>query len=64
MTAALPSCGGAVTFLASTRGNYLFNCQCSRCLSEADQPDVTSEEEMDDGDEEEEEEDEDGRQDC
>ncbi|XP_037092916.1 SET and MYND domain-containing protein 5-like [Pollicipes pollicipes] len=33
------------------RGNYLFNCQCGRCQAEADQPDVTSEEEMDEEDE-------------
>ena len=36
------------------RENYLFNCQCPRCLSQADDPDVTSEEEVDandDGDE-------------
>ena len=27
------------------RENYLFSCQCSRCLSQADDPDITSEEE-------------------
>ncbi|CAF0828134.1 unnamed protein product [Brachionus calyciflorus] len=35
------------------RENYLFNCQCERCVSEKDQPDVTSDEdeelEEDDG---------------
>ena len=46
--------------ISADRGNYLFNCQCGRCLSEADQPDVTSEEEMEDEDEE----DEDGGEDC
>lgn len=27
------------------RENYLFTCDCSKCLSEADEPDVTSDEE-------------------
>jgi len=30
------------------RTNYIFNCACERCLAEADQEDVTSEEEMED----------------
>ena len=30
------------------RDNYLFQCGCVKCLSEADQPDVTSEEEEED----------------
>lgn len=35
------------------RENYLFSCQCPLCLSQADDPDVTSEEEgaVDDDDE-------------
>merc|ERR1719510_1719707 len=28
------------------RENYLFNCDCSKCLAQADDPDVTSDEEM------------------
>lgn len=28
--------------------NYLFKCSCSKCLAEADEPDLTSEEEMSD----------------
>ena len=31
--------------------NYLFKCGCVKCLSEADDPDVTSEEEDDEEDE-------------
>ncbi|XP_064200239.1 histone-lysine N-trimethyltransferase SMYD5 isoform X1 [Anguilla rostrata] len=31
------------------RENYLFLCTCPRCISQADEPDVTSEEEEDDG---------------
>ena len=27
------------------RENYLFTCECPKCLSEADDPDMTSEEE-------------------
>ena len=30
------------------RENYLFICTCSRCNAQADDPDVTSEEEMED----------------
>lgn len=30
--------------------NYLFKCNCSKCISEADEPDITSEEEMNDSD--------------
>lgn len=30
--------------------NYLFKCDCSKCLSQADNPDVTSDEEMSDDD--------------
>ena len=30
------------------RENYLFTCTCSRCNAQADDPDVTSEEEMED----------------
>ena len=30
--------------------NYLFVCQCEKCTSQADDPDVTSEEEIDDDD--------------
>ena len=37
------------------RENYLFTCACSKCLEQADDPDVTSDEE-DDMDEEDEEE--------
>ncbi|XP_046571271.1 histone-lysine N-trimethyltransferase SMYD5-like [Haliotis rubra] len=37
------------------RDNYLFSCNCPKCLSQVDDPDVTSEEEMDDEEEEEEE---------
>ncbi|ESO97001.1 hypothetical protein LOTGIDRAFT_231752 [Lottia gigantea] len=33
------------------RENYLFTCRCRKCDFEADEPDVTSEEEMDSGDE-------------
>lgn len=29
------------------QNNYLFNCECSRCQEEAEEPDVTSEEEDD-----------------
>ncbi len=32
--------------------NYLFNCQCARCIEEAEQPDVTSDEEADESMEE------------
>jgi hypothetical protein len=32
----------------SFRENYLFLCQCKRCLSEASEPDETSEEESED----------------
>lgn len=32
------------------RENYLFNCQCRKCLSQADDPDVTSSEEEEDSD--------------
>jgi len=32
------------------RENYLFTCQCGKCVEEADQPDVTSEEEASDDD--------------
>ncbi|XP_068216143.1 histone-lysine N-trimethyltransferase SMYD5 isoform X1 [Palaemon carinicauda] len=35
------------------RENYLFTCRCRKCLEQADDPDVTSEEEMDEGDDEE-----------
>lgn len=31
-------------------GNYLFKCTCSKCLAEADEPDVTSEEDMSESD--------------
>jgi len=34
------------------KGDYLFVCQCEKCLSEADQPEETSEEDDDDDDEE------------
>lgn len=34
------------------RENYLFICNCVKCISEADDPDVTSEEDEDDDDEE------------
>jgi len=30
------------------RENYLFSCHCQRCQDEAEQPDNTSEEEIDD----------------
>ena len=30
------------------RENYLFLCQCNRCISEASEPDETSEEESED----------------
>lgn len=26
--------------------NYLFNCDCSKCLAQLEDPDITSEEEM------------------
>lgn len=32
------------------RENHLLDCSCTRCAAEADQPDVTSDEEMDDDD--------------
>ena len=38
---------------SAARGNYLFNCECGRCQSEAEQPDLTSEEEMEEEEEEE-----------
>ncbi|KAI1883796.1 hypothetical protein AGOR_G00235280 [Albula goreensis] len=31
------------------RENYLFQCSCPRCMAQADEPDLTSEEEDDDG---------------
>ena len=31
--------------LFSFRENYLFNCCCQKCISQADDPDVTSDEE-------------------
>lgn len=34
------------------RENYLFTCRCRKCLEQASDPDVTSEEEMEEGDEE------------
>ena len=39
-------------FLFLFRENYLFNCQCPRCLSQADDPDVTSEDDDDEDDDE------------
>lgn len=33
------------------RENYLFNCNCPKCLEQADDPDVTSDEDMSDSDE-------------
>lgn len=32
---------------SSFRENYLFTCKCSKCVEQAGEPDVTSEEEMD-----------------
>ena len=37
--------------LCANWGDYLFVCQCEKCLSEADQPEETSEEEDDDDEE-------------
>lgn len=34
------------------RENYLFNCSCPKCLAEADDPNVTSEEEEEEDEEE------------
>ena len=36
------------------RDNYLFSCECVRCQAESDQPDVTSDEELDEDDDDEE----------
>lgn len=38
--------------LSQARENYLFNCSCPKCLAEADDPNVTSEEEEEEDEEE------------
>ena len=35
-------------FCSFCRENYLFNCLCPKCIAQADDPDITSEEEEDD----------------
>lgn len=35
-------------FSFDSRENYLFLCQCNRCLAEAGEPDQTSEDESED----------------
>lgn len=39
--------------IAILRENYLFTCKCSKCVEQAGEPDVTSEEEMDEDENEE-----------
>jgi len=36
--------------LFDVRENYLFSCECQKCTDEADDPDVTSDEEEEDSD--------------
>lgn len=38
----------AMIISINSRENYLFLCQCNRCLTEASEPDQTSEEESED----------------
>lgn len=53
-----PPSGGWLTFHPHhhppnpCRENYLFVCSCPKCLAEADEPNVTSEEEEDEEEEE------------
>ena len=37
-------------FVNISRGDYLFICQCEKCVSEADEPEETSDEEDEDFD--------------
>lgn len=45
-------CVKSLCYFCLSRENYLFTCACVKCLQQADDADVTSEEEMDDVSEE------------
>ncbi len=45
------------------RENYLFTCECERCLAESDQLDVTSDEDLEEEDDDDEDDDEEEEED-